>query len=42
VLLYELLTGSTPLDHQRLKEGALLDSLSQLLRGTPVAVALPP
>ncbi len=27
VLLYELLTGSTPLDHKRLKEGAFLEVL---------------
>jgi eukaryotic-like serine/threonine-protein kinase len=27
VLLYELLTGSTPLDHKRLKQGAILEML---------------
>ena len=27
VILYELLTGSTPLDRKRFKEGALLESL---------------
>src|SRR5262249_45399154 len=27
VVLYELLTGTTPLDHRRLKEGGLLDAL---------------
>ena len=35
VLLYELLTGSTPLDHKRLKEGALLETLRLIREEEP-------
>jgi WD40 repeat protein/serine/threonine protein kinase len=35
VLLYELLTGSTPLDRKRLKEGALLEALRLIREEEP-------
>src|SRR5262249_53772176 len=35
VLLYELLTGSTPLDRKRLKEGAILETLRLIREDEP-------